>query len=69
MATITTAIDPRFQLNPDGTAADPAAFRAALRADAEKMAALDGDEALKAVLLEGEVAEMQELLQKAYRVS
>ena len=69
MATATAASgDDPFRLNPDGSAADPAAFQAALRADAAKVAALEADPELKAALLGGDVAAMQALLQQAYRV-
>jgi hypothetical protein len=57
-----------FALNPDGSAADPAAFRAALHGDAGKMAALDADPQLREVLLGEDVAAMQALLQEVYQV-
>jgi len=61
------AADP-LALNPDGSAADPAAFQAAVRADASKMQQLDRDPELRSVLLGADVAAMQNLLQQAYRV-
>lgn len=55
-----------FALGPDGAARDPAAFQAALRADAAKMAQLQADPELSAVLLGEDMDTMQALLRAAY---
>jgi hypothetical protein len=51
----------------DGSALDPAAFQAALRADPEKLAALEADPVLRDVLLGSDVPAMQALLQQAHQ--
>lgn len=61
------AADP-FALNADGSAADPLAFQAALKADAAKMAELEADPELRAVLLGSDIPAMQALLQQAFSV-
>jgi hypothetical protein len=60
--------DDPYALNADGTAADPLAFQAALRADASKMAELEADPELQGVLLGPDTAAMQALLQQAFQV-
>lgn len=67
MAT-TKAVDNPFAIKADGSAEDPAAFREALRADEEKMAALRTEpEALKVV--EGDdLQAFQVLLKTVYAV-
>ncbi|KIZ05467.1 hypothetical protein MNEG_2495 [Monoraphidium neglectum] len=59
--------DDPYALNADGTAADPLAFQAALRADASKMAELEADPELQGVLLGPDTAAMQALLQQAFQ--
>lgn len=58
-----------FDLAADGSAKDPQAFRSAIRSDAAKMAELEKDPQLAAVLLDGDLAAMQELLRSTYQVS
>lgn len=60
--------DPALALNADGSARDPEAFRATLRGDPSKLAALEADPELRDALLSGDVADMQALLQAAYKV-
>ncbi|KAI3423409.1 hypothetical protein D9Q98_010626 [Chlorella vulgaris] len=56
-----------FALNEDGTAKDPAAFRAALRADPVKMEALEKEPNVAAVVLGDDVAGFQELIKSIYQ--
>ncbi len=58
-----------FALNEDGTAKDPAAFRAALRADPVKMEALEKEPNVAAVVLGDDVAGFQELIKSIYQAS
>jgi hypothetical protein len=66
-ASAAAAADP-LALTPDGSAADPAAFQSAVRADADKMAQLEADHDLKGVLLGGDIPAMQALLREAFKV-
>ena len=60
--------DDAFALNADGSAKSPAAFRSALKQDAEKLAALQNEpEVAKGILGEAD-QEFQELLKSGYRV-
>lgn len=60
------ASDP-FALNDDGTAKDPAAFRAALRADPVRMEALEKEPEVAAVVLGEDVNAFQELIKSVYQ--
>jgi hypothetical protein len=52
----------------DGTAKDPVAFRAALRADPVKMKALEEDPELGKVILGDDIRAFQELIKSVYEV-
>lgn len=58
--------DPRFDVNDDGTAKDPAAFRQALRDDPEKLKAIEGDPQLAEALLGDDTNAMQAVLKEVY---
>ncbi|KAI7839525.1 hypothetical protein COHA_006708 [Chlorella ohadii] len=58
------ASDP-YALNDDGTAKDPAAFRAALRADPVRMEALEKEPEVAAVVLGEDENAFQELIKSA----
>lgn len=60
------ASDP-FALNDDGTAKDPAAFRAALRADPVRMEALEKEPEVAAVVLGEDENAFQELIKSVYQ--
>ncbi len=57
-----------YAFNDDGTAKDPKAFQQALRADAERMAALDAEPAVKSVVLGDDMFAFQELIKGVYHV-
>jgi hypothetical protein len=67
MAAPSTSPDP-FALCADGTAADPVAFQAALKADPDKLAQVQQDPDMASVLLGTDMAAMQALLRAAYEV-
>lgn len=58
-----------YDLNEDGTAKDPVAFREALRNDPEKMRALEEEPDVKSVVLGDDIHAFQELIKNAYHVS
>lgn len=58
-----------FSLNADGTAKDPIAFQTALRKDEVKLAALQQDADLAAILLGDDIGKMQDLLKAAFQAS
>lgn len=60
------ASDP-FALNDDGTAKDPAAFRAALRADPVRTEALEKEPEVAAVVLGEDDNAFQELIKSIYQ--
>jgi hypothetical protein len=60
-------MDP-YSLNDDGTAKDPAAFRAALKADPVKMQALEQEPDVAAIVLGEDVNAFQELIKSVYQV-
>ncbi len=60
------ASDP-YALNDDGTAKDPAAFRAALRADPVRMEALEKEPEVAAVVLGEDENAFQELIKSVYQ--
>ncbi len=62
-----TAMDP-YQLNDDGSAKDPAVFREALKASPEKMAALDKEPEVAAIVFGEDVTAFQELIKTTYHV-
>lgn len=55
-------------MNDDGTAKDPKAFQAALRADAEKMRMIEHDPETKAVVVGDDMHAFQELIKGVYQV-
>lgn len=68
MASTAPALDPGFALAEDGSARDPQAFQAALRADPSKLAAIEADEALKEVILGDDTGPLQDLLRSIFQV-
>jgi hypothetical protein len=61
--------DGPYELNEDGTAKDPVAFREALRNDPERMQALEEEPDIKDVVLGDDIHAFQELIKNAYHVS
>eukprot|EP00239_Pterosperma_sp_CCMP1384_P008604 CAMPEP_0197859572 /NCGR_PEP_ID=MMETSP1438-20131217/34228_1 /TAXON_ID=1461541 /ORGANISM="Pterosperma sp., Strain CCMP1384" /LENGTH=128 /DNA_ID=CAMNT_0043476101 /DNA_START=116 /DNA_END=502 /DNA_ORIENTATION=+ len=59
--------DPRFDINEDGTAKNPAAFREALREDPEKLKAIEEDPQLAEAILGDDTNKMQEVLKQVYQ--
>ena len=57
-----------YALNDDGTAKDPAAFRAALRGDPLKLEALEKEPEVAAVVLGDDEHAFQELIKSVYQV-
>lgn len=57
-----------FALNEDGTARDPAAFRAAIKADPVKMEALEKEPEVAAVVLGEDDNAFQELIKSIFQV-
>ncbi|KAL6759753.1 hypothetical protein V8C86DRAFT_3018142 [Haematococcus lacustris] len=57
-----------FALWQDGTAKDPRAFQAALKADSERLAVIQQDPELSAILLGSNMDALQKLLRDVYRV-
>ncbi|KAK3285678.1 hypothetical protein CYMTET_6727 [Cymbomonas tetramitiformis] len=60
--------DPRFEVNEDGTAKDPVAFRAALREDAQKVKIIEEDPQLAAALLGDDTSAMNEVLKSIFEM-
>ena len=58
-----------YATNTDGSAKDPTAFRQALLADSEKMAALDSEPEVLKVVKGEDMKAFQELLRTVYAVS
>lgn len=58
-----------YATNTDGSAKDPAAFRQALLADSEKIAALDSEPEVLKVVKGEDMQAFQELLRTVYAVS
>lgn len=56
-----------YALNENGSAKDPAAFRQALRADPQRMAALQAEPQVAAIVLGDDDAALQELLKEVYQ--
>ncbi|GFH05696.1 uncharacterized protein HaLaN_00197 [Haematococcus lacustris] len=56
-----------FALWQDGTAKDPRAFQAALKADSERLAVIQQDPELSAILLGSNMDALQKLLRDVYR--
>ena len=63
-----TATDP-YATNVDGSAKNPAAFRGALLADSEKMAALESEPEVLKVVNGQDLQAFQELLKTVFAVS
>mmetsp|Transcript_13614 Transcript_13614/g.18672 ORF Transcript_13614/g.18672 Transcript_13614/m.18672 type:complete len:128 (-) Transcript_13614:116-499(-) len=63
------ASDPRFDVNEDGTAKNPIAFRQALREDTEKIKIIEEDPQLAEALLGDDTNAMQEVLKSVYQMS
>mmetsp|Transcript_25929 Transcript_25929/g.49000 ORF Transcript_25929/g.49000 Transcript_25929/m.49000 type:complete len:131 (-) Transcript_25929:131-523(-) len=61
--------DPRFEVNDDGTAKDPVAFRQALREDAEKLKIIEEDPQLAEALLGDDTNAMQEVLKSVWTMA
>lgn len=57
-----------FALIADGSAKDPAAFQAALRADKAKLAEVQEDPQLEAILLGDDLNALQQLLKDTFQV-
>lgn len=57
-----------YALNEDGTAKDPAAFRAALKADPAKMQELEKDPEVAKVVFGDDDSAFQELIKSVYHV-
>ena len=57
-----------YGLNENGSAKDPVAFRDTLRADPQRMAALQTEPEIAAVVLGDDTAALQELLKDVYQV-
>ena len=57
-----------FAFKDDGTAKDPKAFQQALRADAERMAALDSEPEVKRIVLGDDMHAFQEFIKGVYHV-
>lgn len=66
LASAAMASDP-YAMNDDGTAKDPAAFRAALRADPVRMEALEKEPEVAAVVLGEDENAFQELIKSVYQ--
>ncbi len=60
--------DGPYALNENGSARDPVAFREALRADPQRMAALHAEPEVEAVVLGDDNVAFQELLKDVYQV-
>lgn len=58
-----------YALNDDGTAKDPAAFRAALKADPAKLEAIEKEPEVAGVVLGNDDHAFQELIKSVYHVS
>lgn len=58
-----------YALNDDGTAKDPAAFRAALKADPAKLEAIEKEPEVAEVVLGNDDHAFQELIKSVYHVS
>ncbi|GLC55685.1 hypothetical protein PLESTB_001014500 [Pleodorina starrii] len=63
--TVLTAAAAQFEVNEDGSARDPAAFRAALLSDNERMAQLQQFPAFVEVLRSGDLGALQDALRSA----
>lgn len=61
--------DPRFEVNDDGTAKDPVAFRQALREDADKLKIIEEDPQLAEALLGDDTNAMQEILKSVWTMA
>lgn len=61
--------DPRYDVNDDGTAKDPAAFRQALREDPEKLKIIEEDPHLASALLGDDTNAMNEVLKSVYQMA
>jgi hypothetical protein len=61
------AADP-YALNDDGTAKDPAAFKAALQADPVKMESLEQEPEVAKLVLGDDLNAFQELIKSVYQV-
>lgn len=57
-----------YALNDNGSAKDPASFKEALRADPHRMAALQGEPEVAAIVLGDDTTAFQELLKEVYQV-
>lgn len=57
-----------FAFQDDGTAKDPKAFQQALRADAERMAALESEPEVKRIVLGDDMHAFQEFIKGVYHV-
>lgn len=67
MSAAEPAADP-FALNEDGTAKDPVAFQAALRADPAKLEALEKEPEVAQIILGDDINGFQELIKNVYQV-
>ena len=63
-----SATEPAFHFNEDGSAANPAAFRAALQSDPDKLRMVQSDPKAAAVLLGEDDAALQAFLKDAFQV-
>ena len=57
-----------YAFKDDGTAKDPKAFQQALRADPERMAALDSEPEVKRIVLGDDMHAFQEFIKGVYHV-
>jgi hypothetical protein len=62
------AMDPAFALNEDGSAKDVAAFRAAVRADPQRMAEVNAHPEVAKLVLDSDDATFQKELRQAVQV-
>ncbi len=58
----------QLEFNEDGSARDPAALRALIRADPEKLKAVEGDEEVAQAVLGGDDEALQALLRTIFQV-